>query len=972
VPEPTAHTHPEEQKRRSTRIVQAVPLTVSGVDALGRPFQERTSTVVINCHGCRYQSKHYVLKNMWVTLEVPHPEADREPRSVRAKIVWIQRPRTVRELFHIGAELEVPGNVWGIAFPPEDWFAFPETVAPELPSLAAQTEAEASFEEGALPGAAPDDSNVRVLPGPGGPEASLALARHVARLVVEAKQQIQNAVREATAKAVGAEVRPMLAAIQSQLSEAAEKAVQGAVASHADQVLRQTTAGIDEAGKKATNAAREEWNREIERRTEEARQQLLSLALENQKKLDSVMNAAVDSTGERIHRLHQQVEESAEAAKRRLQETTEGRVEGAQARLEKLEQAARHLNDKIEQTITAAESGWRAHLNADLGAVGTRWNEKIEASLERTAQLAAERLAQRSQEAAQQLGQELNLRVTALRQSLEQTTAAAESTLSTLRATLDTETVQAKTSLHQALEEASKAAESALSTLSAAVDSETARAKASLVDTQQAVRGLEESAARLDALSQATVQGLQRRFEGALDAQSAELNRRAESAAAGMAERLQPVLEAAGQQSLARLAAQLEQQLAPQLERATELAQKLAMGQGQAEEVLLVHQQRLQKASEQTLQEATARLSAQLEQKLTPQLEQANAALQKLAAVQEQAEEGLRAHQLHLQQVTEQSAQEATAHLQETLRRFEKDFQEAGRVANAQRLAELEEKATDTLHTTYEALYKAAQWYEKKAQSQIQATLDKGLEQASNGLREKAGEISSLFASELNHYSRNYVEHAQGQMDEAAKEAFERARTHLTQAAETTAATFSDNLHNAAQREFERFTSSAASAFEQTAAQLEAHTAQVRSKIDAEARRFFVDFHKGMTQEIQQTVAQAGQDLEAQVMSAKEGWRTQREAQERQLRDALARLGEDSIDAYRKRLENASNAWLVAAVTTLTQQSEDAIGTLANSAERQLRQTCAQVFADLGETLRQRLLELSKLLPDTAPPLEKK
>lgn len=107
-------------------------------------------------------------------------------------------------------------------------------------------------------------------------------------------------------------------------------------------------------------------------------------------------------------------------------------------------------------------------------------------------------------------------------------------------------------------------------------------------------------------------------------------------------------------------------------------------------------------------------------------------------------------------------------------------------------------------------------------------------------------------------------------------------------------------------------------------------------------------------------------------MSAKETWRTQREGQERQLRDALARLGEDSIDAYRKRLENASNAWLVAAVTTLTRQSEDAIGTLANSAERRLRQTCSEVFAELGDTLRHRLLELFKVLPDTATPQEKK
>ena len=93
--EGAVNANTELRKRRSTRIVQAVPLVVTGVDALGRPFAERTSTLIINCHGCRYQSKHYVLKNMWVNLEVPHPESGHPPRRVRGKVAWIQRPRTV-------------------------------------------------------------------------------------------------------------------------------------------------------------------------------------------------------------------------------------------------------------------------------------------------------------------------------------------------------------------------------------------------------------------------------------------------------------------------------------------------------------------------------------------------------------------------------------------------------------------------------------------------------------------------------------------------------------------------------------------------------------------------------------------------------------------------------------------------------------------------------------------------------------
>src|SRR6201988_2958105 len=138
----------ELRKRRSSRIVQAVPLAVTGVDALGRPFVERTSSLIINCHGCRFQSKHYVLKNMWVTLEIPHPETGQPPRQVRGRVAWIQRPKTVRQLFQVALELEIPGNVWGIGFPPEDWFAFPEPEEARAAAAAAASQGRVT-----LPGA---------------------------------------------------------------------------------------------------------------------------------------------------------------------------------------------------------------------------------------------------------------------------------------------------------------------------------------------------------------------------------------------------------------------------------------------------------------------------------------------------------------------------------------------------------------------------------------------------------------------------------------------------------------------------------------------------------------------------------------------------------------------------------------------------------------------------------------------------
>src|ERR1041385_6395549 len=212
----------ELRKRRSTRIVQAVPLSVAGIDALGRPFTERTSTLIINCHGCRYQSKHYVLKNMWVNLEGPHPETGQPPRAVRGRVAWIQRPRTVRQLFQVALELEFSGNAWGIAFPPEDWFAFPEGVkvppvldgppqTQPVPPPALEPEAPVAVSEAELSSAntpANANDNLRVFPSPGSTtDASLQLARQVARLVADARQQIQAAAQEAASHAVSAERR---------------------------------------------------------------------------------------------------------------------------------------------------------------------------------------------------------------------------------------------------------------------------------------------------------------------------------------------------------------------------------------------------------------------------------------------------------------------------------------------------------------------------------------------------------------------------------------------------------------------------------------------------------------------------------------------------------------------------------------------------------------------------------------------
>ncbi len=279
---------PGTQKRRSTRIVQAVPITVSGVDALGQPFKERTTTVMVNCHGCKYQSKHYVPKNSVVTLEIPRMEPAFPPRIVPGHVVWVQRPRTVRELFQIGLEFESAGNVWGIAFPPEDWVPSADEPAAaisapsESPSIVIETSLleistadidaapeKSAFSSAPIPAppsarapipppprstapaspfanvpqqtspapsstiAAPPagESKVHVMPSPpaAGQDAQLAVARQMAKIVAEAKDTLDKTLKRGAQTAINEEMVVVRQQLDAQMHDTIEHAIKSSM-----------------------------------------------------------------------------------------------------------------------------------------------------------------------------------------------------------------------------------------------------------------------------------------------------------------------------------------------------------------------------------------------------------------------------------------------------------------------------------------------------------------------------------------------------------------------------------------------------------------------------------------------------------------------------------------------------------------------------------------------------------------------
>jgi len=117
----TARSAYNSTKRRSTRVAQAVFVTVTGIDGDGKPFEEKTGTLELSFQGCKYFSRHAVPKNSCVTVEIPNQRASSPPHRFRARVAWVRKSRNLRGLSQVGVEFEAPGNVWGLANPPGDW-----------------------------------------------------------------------------------------------------------------------------------------------------------------------------------------------------------------------------------------------------------------------------------------------------------------------------------------------------------------------------------------------------------------------------------------------------------------------------------------------------------------------------------------------------------------------------------------------------------------------------------------------------------------------------------------------------------------------------------------------------------------------------------------------------------------------------------------------------------------------------------
>lgn len=945
VPENAATMQPELKKRRSTRIVQAVPLAVTGVDALGRPFQERTSTLVINCHGARYQSKHYVLKNMWVTLEVPQPEPGRPPRSLRGKVTWIQRPRTVRQLFQIAVELESPGNFWGVAFPPEDWFPPAGSEMTEAAGLSGESETVSTSGNAAhLEGQFPGDNLHVMAPPPSRAEAvedSIDLARQMNLLLAEAHPKLQAAAHEALKQAVATASKPLLEDLQGRIKEA-EKLIQETASHAAEHGAAAAAARLSEAQSAAFAALRNELPKvlgsQIEQTALQLSEQLAKAGAERfaefDQKLQSALQAAqgtIDKLSEEtlsglerlqtsLQRFETEADNRAESTHLRLEHASREHFDKSSARQQEIASAERRLQEQLNSATDDAASSWRVRLEADLALASSRWEQTMETSMEAAANRAAEHIEQRRQASTKQLEHEWAARAEQLQSSIEsatQRTADQAASRAAENAAKEIEELRQKVAhqlegdwasraeqIRSSIEFALREAQGTLGSLQSGLEKEAAKARSSLAEIQQATNQSQDVAGKLEGLSRSIVEHTESQLRTITVTEAEKFAKQTEETISAAGRRIQPLLETAGRESVEHLAAEFETRVAAQLERAGEVLKKLAIAEKLPEGLLRVHQE-------------------------------------------------------HLQQISDESRNRAVARLGEELAAVEQEFQQKAQAAQTSWFAALEKRASEVQAATDDSLFKSAEWHQKRSETQAQAAFEKRIEDATASLREKAGELSGLFAAELDHYSRSYVEHSQSQMDEAVKETFERARGLFSEAADTTAAAFTDEIQRSAHGELESFQQRLEKAGSEFHTKMESDAEQIKSQISAGASESLDDFQARMSTVIEAGVVTAGNQLEKQLEPLMQAWREITEKHHQRIQNDYERLGNESVETYKQRLENVSNSWTVATVTTLDRQSQDLIAGVAKSAEERLRETCSQVFAGVGDTLRARLQEIA-------------
>lgn len=847
------------ERRRSDRLFESVPLIVRGIDLLGQPFEERTGTLAFNLHGCRYSSKHHLPRNTWITLELP--QAPQRP-NVRARVAWVQRPHSIRDFFQIAVELEGPANIWGIAELPAGW-ATAEQYSEGASEPASQRASERASQ---------------------GDEDTVAESKAFNTEKTEAESVSTNATafpgnlmndrnESLSVSELGAANSPLFRELRKELEAQAQEAIAHAAKQVQEEFLRAT----DESDRKRITAIEEffgKWRSQFERAQTGTRDELSNQLAERQDEFLRRFKAGFEENFGNAHELMGELNRQVETLRGETEAAREaaGRLAQARLQLEGAEASREASQAKAESSRGNSASGedvlaaWRQTLTHEMSAARAQWNELLQSSMDSNVQRLIEQITQRSQDVLRDEESKIRERVAEARQPLTQISSEARETLSVIKASLD---------------------------------QEVARARASLAEIESVASGTREYSAQLEAASHDTLNELHRRLEKILESQTAELNRRADNLAAGMAQRIGPALDTLQQQYLNRTLAQAEVKLAPHLERVPEL-------------------------------------------------------LRELAAREVQAEEGLRLHRERLRQASENNQRDVSAQLALTVADVRNDFELARKEALAKWSEELDANGVRAAHSAGESIGRSSEWFQQEARARLQVLVEQTITSAATGFEEQTGEATKKFGAQLAGESASHLAQIRAQVESVAGESATRARSVLDEAAAAAASSFGEVLRDISAQRAEQFAESSRNTVGERAQELEHSARQVLQRFEASAEESVQRLQALMESQLGTSMEQARTSFSREFASDLESYREERDAHHDEWAQSLDQLSNDAVAKYQERLQTAGDSWMVSSVRRLSEHGQNVIESMLRSADLALRESCSKVFDGLAEMLRER------------------
>lgn len=359
----SSHQVSYAQKRRSKRIDQAIPLIVQGVGAMREPYQEQVSTLSISCHGCTYQSKHEVLQGETVYLDIKPPANGTVAFSSKARVKWAQKLAVKERVYQIAVELEIAGNIWGVAVPPDDWFA------PQLPAVTdtsttgrelkvvARKDAQAIAAQEARPDRASSieqkETATSAIPG-------------LAQMMVGLGEQIQSVASQAATASLLKEKGRLIEEFRTHLRNEATNAIQAAVASSKDVIVRQAMKDLGEAYETTARNNYVLWTKRIEQDLEIARQQILTQEKEASRRVEALATNAI----ERVQRSMETTRtEVVDRFVSRLREQVAPLLAEAKESLQKLEASGAAFKKESETVLAGLGGQLESNSRASLARV---------------------------------------------------------------------------------------------------------------------------------------------------------------------------------------------------------------------------------------------------------------------------------------------------------------------------------------------------------------------------------------------------------------------------------------------------------------------------------------------------------------------------------------------------------------------------------------------------------------------------